>query len=61
MKNITDEQIDKWVKNGDIDKLQDVVLDGKADKLKGKTSWNEETRNFLRNIPQLQVNYNQTP
>ena len=54
-------QISKWVKTGDLSRLEHAVYMGKGSFTKGKTAWNEETRAFLKTVPNIQVKYAHLP
>ena len=45
----------KWIKAGDVAKLEYATLLGKGKFITGKPSWNDETRNFIKNVPKLMV------
>ena len=45
----------KWVKTGDIVKLEHAAYMGKSGHMKGRTAWNEDTRKFLNTVPNIQV------
>ncbi|CAM1307574.1 Uncharacterised protein g4637 [Pycnogonum litorale] len=45
------EYINNVVKDGDLDKLEELLLDGHGKHLVGRTSWSEQARNFLKNVP----------
>ena len=57
---VTPSQIEEWAKNGLVNKLEAAVLQGHGDMLSniGKV-WNEETRNFMKRVPDLKVSYQQ--
>lgn len=57
-KKISTEQIVKWIKAGDISKLEYATLLGKGKFIMGKPSWNDEARNFIKNVPKLMVRKN---
>ena len=48
--------IEEWAKNGLVAKLEAAVLQGHGDMLLniGKV-WNEESRNFIKRVPELKV------
>ncbi|KAF7264339.1 hypothetical protein GWI33_000299 [Rhynchophorus ferrugineus] len=41
------------IRNGDIDKLEQIVLEGQGKKLVGEYSADYKTRMFLKNVPAL--------
>lgn len=43
------------IKTGDVDKLEQAVLEGQGKKLMGENSGDLRTRNFLKSIPTLIV------
>lgn len=43
------------IKTGDVEKLEQAVLDGQGKKLMGENSGDLKTRNFLTSIPALMV------
>ncbi|KAK5982273.1 Ankyrin repeat protein, partial [Trichostrongylus colubriformis] len=43
-------EIDDWIANGEVSKLEQLVLDGRGHLIKGKTSTNEATKEFLRGL-----------
>jgi len=50
-------QIVKWIKAGDIAKLEYATLLGKGKFIMGKPSWNDEARNFIKNVPRYMVRF----
>lgn len=46
-----DPEVDEIIKNGDMEKLASMVLNGEGDKLLGKRSRNPEIQSFLDNVP----------
>ena len=54
--NATSSLIEEWAKNGLVTKLEAAVLQGHSDLLLniGKV-WNEESRNFLKRVPDIKV------
>ena len=53
---VTSSLIEEWVKNGLVSKLEAAVLQGHSEMLSniGKV-WNEESRNFIKRVPDLKV------
>ena len=53
---VTSSLIEEWAKNGLVKKLEAAVLQGHSDLLLniGKV-WNEESRNFIKRVPELKV------
>ena len=49
-KTISNDQISKWVKTGNLEHLEIATLMGKGKQLLGKTSWNDATRNYIKNV-----------
>ena len=49
-KTISNDQISKWVKTGNLEQLEIATLMGKGKQLLGKTSWNDATRNYIKNV-----------
>lgn len=50
-----DDPISLWLKHGDLDKLEQAVLDGYADHLTGRSSHIPHVNRFLKTIPALQA------
>ncbi|XP_037077094.1 uncharacterized protein LOC119098278 [Pollicipes pollicipes] len=50
-KDVTSAQIDTWIRQGDLEKLEQVLVDGHGDSLRGKTAWNEQARGILKAAP----------
>ncbi|XGW18517.1 hypothetical protein V3C99_002825 [Haemonchus contortus] len=46
----SDHVIDEWIANGEVSKLEQLVLDGRGHLLKEKTSTNEASKEFLRGL-----------
>ena len=51
MRNITDDELDKLIQDADVEKLEYVVLSGRGGDLRGRSSWNEQLRRFLKRVP----------
>lgn len=49
-KTITNDQIAKWVKAGDLEKLEMATLMGKGKQLVGKATWNDAARVYIKNV-----------
>ncbi|GFQ86589.1 uncharacterized protein TNCT_494191 [Trichonephila clavata] len=45
------ERMTTALQRGDVDLLQDLVLEGHGKHLLGKTSWHDEVKNFLKELP----------
>ncbi|GFW23205.1 uncharacterized protein TNCV_3803051 [Trichonephila clavipes] len=45
------ERMTTALQRGDVDLLQDLVLEGHGKHLVGKTSWHDEVKNFLKELP----------
>ena len=43
--------IRQWLKAGDLEKLEDVIIDGQGQKLLKESSADDKTRAFLRSVP----------
>ena len=48
---VTLDKINQWLQNGDVEHLKEFVHDGYGQHLVGKTSWNEEVRQYLKTLP----------
>lgn len=48
---MTLDKITHWLQSGDVEGLREFVNDGYGQYLVGKTSWNEEVRQFLKTVP----------
>ena len=46
------------LQRGDVELLQDLVLEGHGKHLLGKTSWNEDVKTFLKELPSYLVSIN---
>jgi len=55
MSKISPDELDKLILDGDLDKLEMVVLSGRGADLRGKSSWNEDVRRFLKKVPGYMV------
>ncbi|CAJ0942117.1 unnamed protein product, partial [Mesorhabditis belari] len=49
-----EEEIDVWVNSGEVGRLEQLVLDGRAHLLADRQSLNAQSREFLRSLPQYQ-------
>ena len=52
-KGVTADSIAKHIKSGNVEQLEIAALMGKGHLLKGKTSWNDGARNFIRSVPAM--------
>ncbi|KAF0301953.1 Ankyrin repeat-containing protein C6C3.08 [Amphibalanus amphitrite] len=55
--DVTPGQVDVWIRQGDLEKLEQVLVDGHGDALEGKTAWNEQARNILKVAPTYMVRW----
>lgn len=53
---MTLDKINQWLQNGDVEHLKEFVHDGYGQHIVGKTSWNEEVRQYLKTLPHYLVN-----
>ncbi|GIY37786.1 uncharacterized protein CEXT_604031 [Caerostris extrusa] len=53
---VTMDKINNWLQNGDLDSIKDFVQDGYGQHLVGKTSWNEDVRQYLKSLPSYLMN-----
>ena len=51
-----EEDIDKAIDNKDMNKLVDYILDGEADKLRDRSSDDEEVQELINGVPKFEVN-----
>ncbi|XP_018007099.1 serine/threonine-protein phosphatase 6 regulatory ankyrin repeat subunit B [Hyalella azteca] len=51
MSDVSSAELDKMILDGDLDNLELVVLSGRGADLRGKSSWNEDVRKFLKRVP----------
>ena len=49
-KTISNDQISKWVKAGNLENLEIATLMGKGKQLLGKTSWNDAARSYIQKV-----------
>ncbi len=49
-KSITTEQVNKWIKSGDLEKLEITVLMGRGKQLVGKATWNDAARTYIKGV-----------
>ena len=61
MAAISEEPILSWLKEGELAKLEQAVLDGYGDHLTGKTSRIPQVEKFLKQIPTFQVSPETVP
>ena len=54
-KKINQEQVSKWIVNGDVAKLEHAFLLGKGRMIIGKATWNDAARQFIKSVPDLLV------
>ena len=52
---VSEKEIDEIIQDGDLEKLEFIILSGKGHELKGKSSWNGDVRKFLKNAPSYSV------
>ena len=50
-KNMTADQISKFVKAGNVEQLEIAVLMGKGKLILGKATWNDAARNYIKSVP----------
>ena len=50
-----EEDIEKAIDNRDMNKLVDYILDGEADKLKDRSSDDEEVQELINGVPKFEV------
>ena len=50
-KDMTLEQIAKFVKAGNVEQLEIAVLLGKGKHILGKATWNDAARNYIKSVP----------
>lgn len=50
--------IKQIIRSGDIERMEQLILDGQGKKLIGETSSDYRTRTFLKSVPALVVNEN---
>ena len=53
--DVTPAQVDVWIRQGDLEKLEQVLVDGHGAALQGKTAWNEQARGILKVAPTYMV------
>ena len=53
-----EEDIDKAIDNKDMNKLVDYILDGEADKLRDRSSDDEEVQELIDGVPKFEVSWN---
>ena len=53
-----EEEIDKAIDNRDLNKLVDYILDGEADKIKERSSDDDEVQELINGVPKFEVTYN---
>ena len=51
-----EEQINKAIDTRDVNKLVDYILDGDADKLRDRSSDDEEVQELIDGVPKFEVN-----
>ena len=56
-----EEEIGKAIDNKDMNKLVDYILDGEADKLRDRSSDDEEVQELIDGVPKLEVRWNKIP
>lgn len=56
MPQVTLDKINQWLQSGDVEHLKEFVHDGYGQHIVGKTSWNEEVRQYLKALPLYLVN-----
>ena len=54
-----EEDIDKAIDNKDMNKLVDYILDGEADKLRDRSSDDEEVQELIDGVPKFEVSWNE--
>ncbi|XP_015905859.2 uncharacterized protein [Parasteatoda tepidariorum] len=48
---VTMDKITGWFQSGDVDSIREFVSDGYGQHLVGKTSWNEDVRQYIKTLP----------
>ncbi|KAK7079119.1 hypothetical protein SK128_023326 [Halocaridina rubra] len=51
MRDVTDADIETYIREGDLNSLENIILSGKGTELQGRSSWNDEVRRFLKKTP----------
>lgn len=46
-----------WISDGKLDQLEILVLEGRGDKLLGKSSEQEKVQEFLESVPAYMVSF----
>jgi ankyrin repeat-containing protein (fragment) len=57
MANMIEEPIIVWIKQGELSKLEQALLDGYGDHLAGKSSNIPQVDRFLKQVPSFQVSH----
>lgn len=55
MSTLAEDPIATWLKQGEVEKLEQAVYDGYGDHLSGKTSRIPQVNRFLKQVPNFQV------
>ena len=55
MLQVNSAHVKQLIRSGDVDKLEQLVVDGHGKKLIGEYSADYKTRTFLKNVPSLMV------
>ncbi|GBM02827.1 hypothetical protein AVEN_52010-1 [Araneus ventricosus] len=53
---VTMDKINSWLQSGDVDSIRDFVHEGYGQHIVGKTSWNEDVRQYLKSLPHYLMN-----
>ena len=56
-----EEDIGKAIDNKDMNRLVDYILDGEADKLRDRSSDDEEVQELIDGVPKFEVRWNKIP
>ncbi|XP_071517411.1 uncharacterized protein [Panulirus ornatus] len=51
LKDATEADIERFIRDGDLESLEYLVLSGRGSDLQGRSSWNEEVRRYLKKVP----------
>ncbi|KAH9370883.1 hypothetical protein HPB48_020712 [Haemaphysalis longicornis] len=61
MASASDDPIALWLKLGALDKLEQALLDGYGDQLRGRSSRIPQVARFLKQVPMMQVKCGPSP
>lgn len=55
-RNVSADMVNKAIKSGDVERMEQAVLMGKGKLIVGKATWNDTARNYIKSVPEEMAN-----